>query len=224
MELKDTQARAEELRGQINYHNHRYHVLDDPEISDAEFDALMRELIALEKKWPDLRTADSPTQRVGGAPREGFVTVRHRLPMISLANAFDAQELRDFDRRVHAALPGEKVAYVIEPKIDGLAISLVYEDGVLVQGATRGDGETGEDITPNLKTIGSIPLRLRRDIPGVFEVRGEVYMSKESFARLNERREEAGLPLFANPRNAAAGSVRQLDPAITARRNLALFA
>ena len=224
MELKDTQARAEELRGQINYHNHRYHVLDDPEISDAEFDALMRELIALEKKWPDLRTADSPTQRVGGAPREGFVTVRHRLPMISLANAFDAQELRDFDRRVHAALPGEKVAYVIEPKIDGLAISLVYEDGVLVQGATRGDGETGEDITPNLKTIGSIPLRLRHDIPGVFEVRGEVYMPKESFARLNERREEAGLPLFANPRNAAAGSVRQLDPAITARRNLALFA
>lgn len=223
MELTEARVRAGELRAQIDYHNHRYHVLDDPEISDAEFDALMRELVALEHKWPELRTADSPTQRVGGALREGFVTVRHRLPMISLANAFDAQELRGFDRRVQSALAGEKVAYVMEPKIDGLAISLIYEDGVLVQGATRGDGETGEDITPNLRTVGSIPLRLRRDIPGIFEVRGEVYMPKDSFARLNERREEAGLPLFANPRNAAAGAVRQLDPTITARRNLAMF-
>lgn len=222
--MTDIRARAEELRRQINYHNHRYHVLDDPQISDAEFDALMRELIRLEEAHPEVRTPDSPTQRVGGAPRAGFVTVRHRRPMISLSNAFNEQELRDFDRRVRAALPGEKVSYVVEPKIDGLAVSLIYENGVLVQGATRGDGETGEDITPNLKTVNSIPLRLLRPSAGVFEVRGEVYMPKESFARLNEGREEAGLPLFANPRNAAAGSVRQLDPTVTAKRNLALFA
>lgn len=222
--MTDIRARAEELRRQINHHNYRYHVMDDPVITDAEFDALMRELIELEEKHPELRTPDSPTQRIGGAPREGFVTVRHRRPMISLANALSEQELRDFDRRVRAALPGEQVAYVVEPKIDGLAVSMLYEDGVLIRGATRGDGETGEDITPNLRTVKSIPLRLEHHLPGVFEVRGEVYMPKAAFARLNEEREEAGLPLFANPRNAAAGSVRQLDPSVTAKRRLDLFA
>ncbi|NHM28288.1 NAD-dependent DNA ligase LigA [Desulfofundulus sp. TPOSR] len=220
--LERARQRIEELRREIEYHNYRYYVLDDPVISDERYDALMRELIKLESKYPSLVTPDSPSQRVGGQPREGFATVRHRIPMLSLANAFDEGELRDFDRRVRSALPGEPVEYVVELKIDGLAVSLRYENGLLVTGATRGDGETGEDITANLKTIRAVPLRLLRPVP-LLEVRGEVYMSKEAFMRLNETREEAGEPLFANPRNAAAGSLRQLDPAVTASRQLSIF-
>jgi DNA ligase (NAD+) len=223
LEREEARRRIEELRREIEYHNYRYYVLDAPVISDAEFDRLVAELVELEKAYPEFITPNSPTQRVGGAPREGFATVRHLVPMLSLANAFSAEELYDFDRRVRAALPGESVAYVVEPKIDGLAVSLTYRDGEFVQGATRGDGETGEDITPNLRTIRSLPLRLLKEAPPVVEVRGEAYMSKEAFAKLNEHREEAGEPPFANPRNAAAGSLRQLDPKITAHRKLDLF-
>lgn len=220
--LEQARERAERLRREIAYHDYRYYVLDAPEITDAQYDQLMRELLAIERQYPELVTPDSPTQRVGGKPREGFVTVAHLTPMLSLANAFGEEELRDFDRRVRAALPGEKVEYVVELKIDGLAVSLWYENGLFMRGATRGDGEMGEDITPNLKTIPAIPLRLRENTPAL-EVRGEVYMTKEAFLKLNESREEAGEPLFANPRNAAAGSLRQLDPAITASRKLSIF-
>lgn len=221
-DLERARERAEYLRKELELHNYRYYVLDEPLISDAQYDKMMRELEGLEKQFPSLITPFSPTQRVGGRPREGFTTVRHLSPMLSLANALSEAELRDFDRRVRQALPGEKVRYVVEPKIDGLAVSLYYENGVMIRGATRGDGETGEDITENLKTIRSIPLRLRRSVPGL-EVRGEAYMSKESFSRLNEAREEAGETLFANPRNAAAGSLRQLDPKVTASRKLNIF-
>jgi len=221
---EEARARAEELRREIEYHDHRYYVLDDPVIEDAEYDRLVRELVALETAYPELVTPDSPTQRVGGRPREGFVTVQHRAPMLSLANAFNAADLADFDRRVRTGLADEDVDYVVELKFDGVAVSLTYEHGRLVRGATRGDGVTGEEITPNLRTIRSIPLRLRQPgAPNVIEVRGEVYMPKEAFARLNERREDAGLPLFANPRNAAAGSLRQLDPGITAERKLDIW-
>ncbi|MEW6572015.1 MAG: NAD-dependent DNA ligase LigA [Bacillota bacterium] len=220
---EEAKSRIEELRREIEYHNYRYYVLDDPVISDAEFDRLVAELSSLEEAYPEFVTPNSPTQRVGGAPREGLATVRHIVPLLSLANAFGAEELRDFDRRVRAALPAEEVSYVVEPKIDGLAVSLTYRNGEFVQGATRGDGETGEDITPNLRTVRSLPLRFLQDTPPVVEVRGEAYMSKESFVKLNERREEAGEPPFANPRNAAAGSLRQLDPKITAHRKLDLF-
>lgn len=214
---------AESLREQIRYHNYRYYVLDDPEISDAEYDALMRQLQAIEAQWPELVTPDSPTQRVGAAPAAGFATVRHRVPMLSLSNAFSFDELRAFDRRVRNQLGGEPVMYVVEPKIDGLAISLLYENGVFVQGATRGDGETGEDITHNLRTVKSVPLRLMGDPPPVLEVRGECYMSRAAFERLNAKRAEQGEPLFANCRNAAAGSLRQLDPRVTAERDLDVF-
>ena len=175
----------------------------------------------MEKKHPSLASPHSPTQRVGGQPGEGFATVRHLSPMMT-ANAFEAGELEDFDRRVRQALPGEAVQYVVEPKIDGLAVSIFYENGLFSRGATRGDGETGEDISGNLKTIGSVPLRLRRSVQSL-EVRGEAYMPKDSFARLNEAREEAGEPLFANPRNAAAGTLRQLDPRVAASRRLNLI-
>lgn len=220
--LENARERAEVLRREIEFHNYRYYVLDEPTLPDARYDQMMRELEKLEEQFPELVTPYSPTQRVGGRPREGFTTLRHLSPMLSLANAFDEGELRDFDRRVRQALPGEPVEYVVEPKIDGLAVSLYYENGFFIRGATRGDGETGEDITENLKTIRSVPLRLRRPVPAL-EVRGEAYMSKGSFARLNEAREEAGESLFANPRNAAAGTLRQLDPRVTASRRLALF-
>ncbi|MTI85960.1 MAG: NAD-dependent DNA ligase LigA [Firmicutes bacterium] len=213
--------RAEQLRKQINRHNHMYYVLDKPEIADSQFDALMQELINLEQKYPKLVTPDSPTQRVGGSPREGLSTVKHRMPMLSLGNAFQEPELKDFDSRVKSSAQDEKIAYVAELKIDGLAVSLLYENGLFVQGATRGDGETGEDITSNLKTIPSIPLRLKNDV--TMEVRGEVYMPKSAFVQLNTYRKEKGKPLFANPRNAAAGSLRQLDPVVTASRNLQIF-
>jgi DNA ligase (NAD+) len=221
--LEEARLRVRALREQIEYHNYRYYVLDEPVISDAEYDRLMRELQTLEREFPELVTPDSPTQRVGGEPRPGFATVRHFTPMLSLANAFDEESLRDFDRRVRELVGGESVEYVVEPKIDGLAVSLYYENGLLVWGATRGDGEVGEDITPNLKTIRSIPLRLRTPNVTRVEVRGEAYMPKAAFAELNAAREEAGEPPFANPRNAAAGSLRQLDPRVTASRQLNIY-
>ncbi len=215
---------AKALREQIDYHNYRYYVLDDPEIPDAEYDRLFRELQALEEKYPALVTPDSPTQRVGARPLSAFEEVRHVVPMLSLNNAFDEEEVRAFGRRVAEKLGTEDVVYTTEPKLDGLAMSLLYEDGVLVRGATRGDGYSGEDVTQNVRTIPSVPLHLRgEDYPRVLEVRGEVYMPKAGFEALNERQRAAGEKPFANPRNAAAGSLRQLDPRITASRPLAIF-
>ena len=223
----------EELRSLVRYHEHRYHVLDDPEIGDSEYDALYRRLVDLEARFPELITPDSPTQRIGGAVAEGFDVVEHREPMLSLSNAFDGDELRAWYARVLRLLEVESVALVCEPKIDGLAISLVYRDGALEVGATRGDGLRGEDITANLRTVREIPLRVHGDdIPPAFEVRGEVYLSREEFDRLNAEiaRANAELaegkrpqPLYMNPRNTAAGSLRQLDPTITAQRRLQLF-
>jgi len=212
------------LRDRIHFHNHRYHVLDAPVVSDAEFDALMQRLGQLEAAYPDLVSPDSPSRRVGGTPIESFGPAVHGLPMLSLANAFGEDELRAFDRRVRGLLPGEDVTYVVELKIDGLSVALRYEDGLFVRGATRGDGTTGEDITENLRRVKSIPLRLGAAVSrGVLEARGEVYMPIREFEALNRRREAAGAPLFANPRNAAAGSVRQLNPSVTAKRSLDSF-
>ncbi|MDN5292861.1 MAG: ligase [Eubacteriales bacterium] len=222
MNREEARKRIEELRREIEHHDYLYYVLDRPEITDAQYDLLMQELARLEAMYPEFITPDSPTQRVGGKPAEGFATVTHRVPMLSLNNAFNEADLRDFDRRVRQLAGGEKVEYVVEPKIDGLAVSLIYENGRFVRGATRGDGEVGEDITANLRTIRSLPLRLRQPVP-FLDVRGEVYMPKKEFARLNAEREEAGEPPFANPRNAAAGSVRQLDPRVTAKRELHIF-
>ncbi|MCL5780175.1 MAG: NAD-dependent DNA ligase LigA [Firmicutes bacterium] len=219
---REIKVRVEELRREINHHNTLYYVLDKPSITDAQYDRLVQELIQLEGAHPELIIPDSPTQRVGGQVQQGFQAVPHRVPMLSLGNAFGEGDLREFDRRVRTLLPGEEVEYVVELKIDGLAVSLWYENGLLVRGATRGDGEYGEDITANLRTVKAIPLRLKEAVP-FLEVRGEAYMPKDSFARLNEAREEAGEPLFANPRNAAAGSLRQLDPRVTASRNLSIF-
>lgn len=218
-------ARAEALRLEIERHNRLYHVQDAPEITDAEYDRLFAELARLEAEHPELARPDSPTQRVGAAPLPGFKAVRHRSPMLSLANAFDEDAVRAFDRRVREALGEERVEYSVEPKFDGLAVSLSYRDGVFVQGATRGDGERGEDVTLNLRTVRSIPLRLppaadTRDL----EVRGEVLMTKRDFATLNERQRAAGEKEFVNPRNAAAGGLRQLDSRISARRPLRFFA
>ena len=214
------------LREQINYHNYRYYVLDDPEVPDAEYDRLFRELQALEQQHPELITPASPTQRVGAAPLKTFGEVSHALPMLSLANAFDEEEVQAFNRRVAEglAIDPERIEYAAEPKLDGLAISLRYEQGVLVQAATRGDGFTGEDVTQNVRTIHSVPLKLvGKDYPPILEVRGEVYMPKAGFEALNERQAELGEKTFANPRNAAAGSLRQLDSAITATRPLAMY-
>lgn len=257
MGQKSPAERIEELRQQINYHNYRYYVLDSPVISDAEYDRLMQELIALEEAHPELVTPDSPTQRVGAAPLAEFASYTHRQPMLSLSNAFGDDELLAFDQRVKrmlGILPDADIEYVAELKIDGLAVSLSYENGRFVRGATRGDGYTGEDITQNLRTIYSIPLTLFSNpikpetgssgrqmtlgifegeggdtstgsfpVPRIVEVRGEVFMLHEEFKRINREREEKGEPTFANPRNAAAGSVRQLDPAVTAQRKLDIF-
>ena len=218
------QQRASELREQIAYHNYRYYVLDDPEIPDAEYDRLFRGLQELEEKYPELITPDSPTQRVGGKPLKGFAEVRHEIPMLSLGNVFSEEELVDFDRRVREGLGIDEIEYSAEPKLDGLAISIRYENGLLVRAATRGDGATGEDVTQNVRTIDAIPLRLYgKDWPAVLEVRGEVYMPKAGFDALNERQREKGEKSFANPRNAAAGSLRQLDPRITATRPLTMY-
>ncbi len=219
-------ARAEELRATLNHANYLYHVLDRPEMADAEYDKLLRELIDLEAAHPEIVTADSPTQRVGASPQSDFKPHTHRQPMLSLGNAFNDDELRGFDEKVkrHLGLAADaQVEYVTELKIDGLAVSLTYENGVFQTGATRGDGVVGEDITANLKTVAGLPLRLRPPCPEFAEIRGEVYLDHAEFARINSAREAAGEPVFANPRNAAAGSVRQLDPAVTAKRRLSLF-
>ena len=222
-EAQEAKLRVEELRSQIAYHDYRYHVLDAPEIPDAEYDALMRELRDLESRHPELITPDSPTQRVSGQPIEAFGIVEHRQPLLSLANAFSEDELRAWFRRVVNLAERDDIALVCEPKIDGLAVALVYENGSFVQGATRGDGMRGENITQNLRTIRSIPLSISKPVPGRFEVRGEVYMTTRGFERLNEDRANQGLPLFASPRNSAAGSLRQLDPSVTATRPLDIF-
>ncbi|MEN8169155.1 MAG: NAD-dependent DNA ligase LigA [Pseudomonadota bacterium] len=220
----DVQARAAELRNLLAYHNNRYYVLDDPEIPDVEYDRLFRELQALEEKYSDLITVDSPTHRVGGEALSGFTQVTHEIPMLSLGNVFSDEELSDFDRRVRQGLDVEEVEYCAEPKLDGLAISIRYEEGLLVRAATRGDGATGEDVTHNVRTIDSVPLKLLgQDFPKVLEVRGEVYMPKAGFDALNARQREKGEKSFANPRNAAAGSLRQLDPKITATRPLTMY-
>jgi DNA ligase (NAD+) len=216
--------RIEALREQINYHNYRYYVLDDPEIPDAEFDRIMRELQDLEQDYPDLITTDSPTQRIGAEPLKKFSEVKHEIPMLSLANAFSDSEVEDFDRRARERLDVKSIEYAAEPKLDGLAISLMYEDGILVRGATRGDGWTGEDVTQNVRTIDAIPLRLRgKGYPKILEVRGEVIITKAGFEQLNDMQRERNTKLFANPRNAAAGSLRQLDPRVTASRPLSFF-
>jgi DNA ligase (NAD+) len=224
MDREKAAQRAEELRNEIEHHNYLYYVLDQPEISDEAYDGLLRELREIEERFPDLVTADSPTQRVGGEPLEEFEKVRHSVPMLSLENAFSEEELRAFFRRTETAVSRKDLEYFCELKIDGLAVSLRYEDSRFVRGATRGNGIVGENVTNNLLTVPSIPLKLRRSVEGVLEVRGEVLMTKDAFFRLNEEREEQGQPLFANPRNAAAGSLRQLDPKVTAKRNLHFFA
>ena len=217
--------RIEKLRELIRYHEYKYYVENAPEISDFEFDRLMAELQELEKKHPNLVTADSPTQRVGGKPLEAFEVVEHRVPMQSIDNTYSVDEIRQFDERVSRLLDGEAVEYVVELKIDGVAVSLLYEDGVLVRGATRGDGQRGDDVTENLRTVKEIPLKLRpvNGVPAVLEARGEIYLPKAEFQRINREREKRGEPLFANPRNAAAGSLKLLDPRITATRRLGLF-
>jgi DNA ligase (NAD+) len=222
-DIDKVKQRIEELRKIINYHNYRYYVLDSPEISDAEYDELMKELRQLEAEHPELITPDSPTQRVGAPPVEAFGVVDHPQPLLSLANAFSYEDLAAWHKRVSNLLSGRRFDLVCEPKIDGLAVALIYVDGLLTTGATRGDGYRGEDITQNLKTIRSIPLSVPREALRRFEVRGEVYLPKAGFKKLNEERAKEGLPIFANPRNAAAGSVRQLDSSITARRPLDIF-
>ncbi|GLI37209.1 NAD-dependent DNA ligase LigA [Geobacter hydrogenophilus] len=227
MDRNAAERRIAQLCAEIRRHDHLYYVLDRPEITDAEFDLLYRELVQLEQEHPELVTPDSPTRRVGGAPLDKFEQVTHRIPMLSLENAFTDGDIAEFDARVKRVLglsATEEIAYVCEPKMDGLAVELVYENGSLAVGSTRGDGFVGENVTQNLKTVKSIPLRLEcAHPPALLEVRGEVYLPLEAFQRLNVQREEDGEPPFANPRNAAAGSIRQLDPRIAARRPLAIF-
>lgn len=222
-----TRTKIDNLRSELNDHNYRYYVLDDPVISDAEYDRLLRELQSLEDTHPELITDDSPTQRVGALPLEGFGNIEHRIPMQSLANAMDSDELLAFHDRLIRRLGKEQaIEYIAEPKLDGLAVELVYENGQFVNGSTRGDGTTGEDITQNLKTIRAIPLAVRvetQSAPALLEVRGEVFISKDDFKKLNKQQEENDKPVFANPRNAAAGSLRQLDSGITATRPLSIF-
>ena len=215
--------RAEELRREINYHNHRYYTLDDPVISDGQYDLLLRKLRDIEAEHPELLTADSPTQRVGGEPSSAFDEVEHSRPMLSLDNAFDYGELTAWHKRISGLLDGDAFDMVCELKIDGLAVNLTYENGVLARGATRGNGITGEDVTPNLRTIRTIPLSLEGSVPPRLEVRGEVYLPVAEFHRLNAEREERGEQLYANPRNTGAGTIRQLDPKVTAARNMQIW-
>jgi DNA ligase (NAD+) len=223
--MSTTAQRAEELRHLINYHNYKYYVEAQPEISDKDFDKLLAELKKIEDHHPELVTPDSPTQRVGGQPIEGFETVVHREPMLSIDNTYNPDELREFDKRIRKLLPKEPIQYVVELKIDGVAISLTYEEGRFTVGATRGDGERGDDVTHNLKTIQALPLRLRTDDPpALFEVRGEVYMTREDFIRYNRLRQAKGHEPAANPRNLTAGSLKLLDPRQCAERRLRLFA
>ncbi len=220
----DIRKRIEQLRAEINRHDYLYYVLNQPQISDQQYDKLFAELKSLEEAHPELITPDSPTQRVSESPIEGFNTVTHTIRMLSIDNTYSAEELRAFDKRVARLTETTKYSYVVEPKIDGLAITLRYEKNILVVGATRGDGQRGDDVTHNIRTIKAIPLRLNNQPPDVLEIRGEVYMPKRAFFKLNEQKEKNGEPLFANPRNAAAGSLKQLDPKITAKRNLSFFA
>lgn len=217
-------ARALQLRDEIELHNYRYYALADPLVTDAEYDRMYRELQDLESRFPEVASPDSPTQRIGAAPLKEFASVEHRVPMLSLNNAFDEDELAGFDRRVRESIGVDQVEYAAEPKFDGLAVSLLYEHGRFVQGATRGDGRAGEDVTANLRTIRAIPVRLADRAPGLLEVRGEVLMLKADFERLNQAQREKGDKEFANPRNAAAGALRQLDSRVTASRPLAFFA
>jgi DNA ligase (NAD+) len=223
----DALARVESLRQQLALHNYRYYVLDDPLISDAEWDQMLRELIDLEHHYPELISADSPTQRVGATPSDEFASARHRVPMLSLDNAFSDEEVRAFDRRVRERLEladtAPAVRYSAEPKLDGLAVSVIYEKGQLVRAATRGDGTVGEDVTANIRTIRAVPLRLNGHAPALIEARGEVFMPRAGFEQLNRQAAERGEKVFANPRNAAAGSLRQLDPRVTAKRPLEIF-
>jgi len=221
---KKIKTEVQKLRAALEEHSWRYHVLDDPEITDADYDRMMVELEALEQAHPDLVSADSPTQRVGAKPDGSFDEVRHEVPMLSLSNAFDEEGVSDFDRRICETLEIDNVVYSVEPKLDGLALSLLYVDGVLERGATRGDGVTGEDVTLNARTIRSVPLKLRgKGFPSVLEVRGEVFISRAGFAALNDRQRELDEKLYVNPRNAAAGSLRQIDPAVTSQRPLEIF-
>ena len=222
-DLAKVKESIEKLRAEINHHNYRYYVLDSPEISDAEYDSLMRELQQLEEQYPQFLTPDSPTQRVGAAPVAAFGVVEHPFPLLSLGNAFSKEELLAWYSRISKLAGGQQFNFVCEHKIDGLAVALTYINSQLTTGATRGDGFRGEDITQNLRTIRSIPLSVSKEAPPRFEVRGEVYLPREGFNKLNQERAEEGLPLFANPRNAAAGSVRQLDPRITAKRPLDIY-
>jgi DNA ligase (NAD+) len=225
MNLAEAAARAKDLRKLIAHHDYCYYVLDHPEVPDAEYDRLMRELQAIEGSYPELVRPDSPTQRVGGAPLEGFVTVQHRVPMLSLGNAFSTEEVGEFYRRVAQGLETGTVTFTAEPKLDGVAISLTYRDGLLATAATRGDGERGEDVTANVRTIGAIPLRLHgQGWPGLLEVRGEIYMTRSGFEVFNREALASGSKPLVNPRNGAAGSLRQLDPKLTARRPLAFYA
>ncbi len=214
MSFEMSKQRIQELTKEINKHNHNYYVLDNPQISDYEYDKLIRELMELEEHFPELKLPESPTQRVGGEVLKGFSEVVHNTPKLSLSNVFNENDIRDFDNRIRKAL-NQDVEYILELKIDGLTVVLNYEEGIFVQGATRGDGIRGEDVTANLKTVKAIPLSLPERL--TLEVRGEVYMPKKAFEELNIRREELEEPLFANPRNAAAGSMRQLDTKVTAR-------
>ena len=223
MEQDSLAVKAAELRRELNYHNLRYYQMDDPVVSDGQYDALLRELQEIEREHPELQTVDSPTLRVGGDPSPSFSEVQHTRPMLSLGNAFDYSELETWHRRVTGLLNGAPFDMVCELKIDGLAVSLIYENGVLVQGATRGNGTTGEDVTRNLRTIRTIPLSLKGFVPMNLEVRGEVYLPIEEFRRLNEDRAEKGEPLYANPRNTGAGTIRQLDPKVTAARNMRIW-
>ncbi|MGH9546834.1 MAG: DNA ligase LigA-related protein, partial [Terriglobales bacterium] len=226
---KGTEKKIEGLRDEIRHHEYLYYVLDNPKITDAEFDQLMIGLKKLEAEHPELVTPDSPTQRVGGKPREGFVKAPHSSPMLSLDNTYSEDELRDWERRVHELTGREELDYVCELKLDGMSLALHYEDGKLVRGITRGDGTIGEDVTLNVRTVRSIPLSIplaklkKAGIPADFEVRGEMLMPIAAFKRMNEEREQKGLSTFANPRNATAGTVRQLEPSITAERRLDYF-
>ena len=222
MEEQQAMERLEVLKKEIARHDRLYYVLDNPEISDYQYDQLMKELLAIEEAFPHLLTADSPSQRVGGEPLKQFESYTHRNPLLSLMNAYGTDDLREFHQRICSDLGTEHIEYAVEYKIDGLSIALYYEDGVLKNGVTRGDGVTGEDVTANVRTVKNIPLRLQKDLP-VLEARGEVYLPKASFAKINEQREKNGETLFANCRNAAAGSIRQLDPKVTAQRELRAF-
>jgi DNA ligase (NAD+) len=230
MAVKQAQKRIEELRDDIRKHEHYYYVLDAPKITDAEFDLLVRELQTLEKEHPELITPDSPTQRVGGRPAEGFAKVAHSRPMLSLDNAYTEEELRDWERRVHELSGRKDITYVCELKLDGMSMALTYKEGRLARGVTRGDGAVGEDVTSNVRTVRSVPLWIppatlkKSGLPADFEVRGEIIMPIASFARMNAERERVQLSKFANPRNAAAGTIRTLEPNIVAQRRLDFFA